>query len=308
MGTRLSKKNKTYFIHSGRLRNNIDIIRICIKNKIDILHVHFYGLSSTFMVGWFCKTRVINHFHNTLDRPGKIHYLLNKILAFKATRLVGCSSTVRDTLITAGFSPTKCYYITNCIDFTRLDYVKSKSPFNNNKTNILILGTDFYRKGVDIALKAIKPLVEKYDLCLQIVSVDPNKTRDLVKEILFSDLDWVAFPEPINNVGDYYRSSSIFLSPSLAEGLSYAVIESIYCNCMTIKSDISSMNYDLIGEEQITVRLSIENLKNKIESVLCMSNTEKNKVIANLKTQIIDKYSVENWGKKVFNLYKEIAK
>ena len=142
--------------------------------------------------------------------------------------------------------PLEYYYITNCIDFQRLDQ-KGDMPLtiNTDNNNLLILGTDFFRKGVDIALKAIEPIADKHNICLQIVSHYPEITEQKVKESLGYQPSWVAVLLTTELVGDNYRQSQLFLSPSRNEGLSYAIPEAIYCGCLPIKSDIPSLTYNL---------------------------------------------------------------
>lgn len=305
----LQERHRVYFIPYGRLRNNIYIADICRKNKVDILHVHFYGIISTFLVGWlvgWSRLRIINHFHNTLEPSTFFRRLLNRFLALGTRKLVGCSAVVEETLVMAGFPKKKCSHVTNCIDFARLDYSKGIAPFDRDKRNLMIFGTDFCRKGVDIAIEAMKPIVEKYNLCLQIVSNDPEETRKHVEALIGADCDWVRYPVATDSIGDYYRACDIFLSPSLAEGLSYAVLEALYCGCVAIKSDILSMNYDLEGEDHITVPLSVESLREKIVCILDAGDVERKALLEELRPQIISKYGVGNWGKEIYDLYKSV--
>ena len=302
----LRQNNKVLFLSDGQIQGNLDLLRWCKYERIDVLHVHFYGLVTGCFVGWLSKTIVIHHFHNTWEKSGMLKTKALKLFSKSADKLVGCSKAVYDSLAKAKFTMDNTLYITNCIDFTRLDIVKDHNPFKNDKNNILILGTDFYRKGVNYALKAIGGIQAVYNLQLNIITHQFDKSEELIKQEIGYFPDWISLIHPVENIGDYYRSSKLFLSPSLAEGLCYAIPEALYCGCMVLKTNIPSMDYELIGEEFITLK-SIEELRQRIEAVFnneidCISVR-----INLLRDQVKRKYSVDKWGEEVFSLYKELV-
>ena len=304
--TELQHSHQVFFLCGGRFDENLTLLKLCKKLNVDIMHVHFYGIISTFLVGWLCRTKIIHHFHNTLDYSSSKAFIM-KYLAFANKKLIGCSKAVYDTLISSGFPSKKCSYITNCIDFSRFDTIQNNNPFRNEKRNLLILGTDFYRKGVDTALKAVDALQEEYNLCLQIVTHSPEQTKFLIEQSLGKFPEWVNLAPTTEYIGDYYRASEIFLSPSLNEGLCYAIPEALYCNCMVLKNDLPSLYYNLDGESFITIGLQ-QSLKERLEETLNIPIEKKELLINQLKKQVIDNFSVNKWGKEVFQMYKQIIK
>ena len=304
----LSRTNVVIFMPKyGRLKTNLKLIGYCKHYHIDILHSHFHGLSSIFLIGYFTKTKVISHFHNTIDQISFGKKILYRILGLKVSYFVGCSKAVYDTLRNIGLSLQRTTYITNCIDFSRLDnYSTSTEPFDKNKTNLLILGSDFYRKGVDATLKAIEPIQEVNNICLNIITHNTQQTQNLIKKVLGYQAEWVKIVQPTEYIGDYYRNSAIFLSPSLAEGFCYAVHEALYCKCMVIKTDIPAMTYGLCHEDFITIP-SQKELKEKIESTLKMDYNYRDELILSLRNQVIKKYDVKKWGEEMYYLYKNLS-
>ncbi len=301
----LKNKNKVFFISDGRIKGNLELLKICKDNHVDIIHTHFYGLITGCLVGWFTKTKVVHHFHNTWDKQSLFKHYLSLFLSTSVDKLVGCSKAVFDTLMDAGFPSKKASYITNRIDFNRLDMSNNPNPFSNEKNNILILGTDFYRKGVDCALNAIKPIAEKYNLCLQIVTHTHQETKDLVEKVMGKLPQWVNICNPTETIGDYYRASKIFLSPSEAEGFCYAVHEAIYCNCMVLKTDIPAMTYGLQHEDVITLSKR-EELGMRIIDFMENENSYKRE-ISFLKEQVVAEYGIEKWGREMFEEYNNLA-
>lgn len=301
----LKNKNKVFFISDGRINGNLELLKICKDNHVDIIHTHFYGLITGCLVGWFTKTKVVHHFHNTWDKQSLFKHYLSLFLSTSVDKLVGCSKAVFDTLMDAGFPSKKASYITNRIDFNRLDMSNNPNPFSNEKNNLLILGTDFYRKGVDCALNAIKPIAEKYNLCLQIVTHTHQETKDLVEKVMGKLPQWVNICNPTETIGDYYRASKIFLSPSEAEGFCYAVHEAIYCNCMVLKTDIPAMTYGLQHEDVITLSKR-EELGMRIIDFMENEKSYKRE-ISFLKEQVVAEYGIEKWGREMFEEYNNLA-
>ncbi len=301
----LQENHKVFFLEGGILKSNIQLLRWCNQYHVDIIHVHFYGLITGCFVGWFSRTMVVHHFHNTWSQPNLVKNAILRIVSSSARSLVGCSKAVFDTLIDAGFSHKKTTFITNCIDFSRLDLVKENNPYHNSKNNILILGTDFYRKGVNFALNAIEPIADELDIQLNVISHCVDETMELIIEEMGYMPKWVNVIHPVENIGDYYRASALFLSPSLAEGLCYAVPEALYCHCMTLKTNIPSLTYGLVNEDQITLT-GIEELRNRIIGVMKSDNDVISERINSLRSQVIDYYNVAKWGREVYTLYKDL--
>ena len=299
----LQEQHKVFFLSGGRIQDNIDLVKWCKHECVDVLHVHFYGITTFFIVGWLSKTIIVHHYHNTIVNPNSFKQSLLKLLSCRVDQFVGCSKTVSDSLVEAGYNKVKCSFITNRIDFSRFDAVHNPHPFNENQRNLLILGTDFYRKGVDIAIKAIEPIAAKYNICLHIITHSPDDTKDHVLDVMGSFPEWVHLLSPTEFIGDYYRASDIFLSPSREEGFCYAIHEALYCGCMAFKSDLPAMNYGLDGEDFITLK---DDLCQRIEMVLSMDKEELERRINDLRTQVIARFGIDEWGEEVFSLYKNV--
>ena len=85
----LSRTNVVIFMPKyGRLKTNLKLIGYCKHYHIDILHSHFHGLSSIFLIGYFTKTKVISHFHNTIDQISFGKKILYRILGLKVSYFV----------------------------------------------------------------------------------------------------------------------------------------------------------------------------------------------------------------------------
>lgn len=307
----LQRNHKVYFISC---KSKIAIARavytISRKEKVDIVHSHFLGCVELSLVRTLTKAKTIYHTHNPyIRKPNIIKESIRKFLQFiSVDKFIGCSKATMDTLIAGGIPKKKCTYVTNRIDFSRFDAPGNEHPFNPAKTNLLIFGTHFIRKGCDLTLKALEPIAEKYNIVLNIVSHHSEQTKAEVKEILGYEPEWVDYPPTTESIGDYYKNAQFFLAPSREEGLSYGVIEALYCGSPLIKSDVPSMVYGLEGEDFISVPLTVEALRAKIEEMLTMDPARRQAMTASFRRQVIEKYSISAWGAEILQKYKELLR
>lgn len=307
----LQLNHKVYFIPTkSKIAATRAIYNICRKEKVDIVHGHFFGFGELMLVGVLTNIKTIYHFHNPYRvSPNRIKEAIKHFFQYiSVDKMIGCSKAMMDTIVAAGIPARKCAFVTNRINFSRLDTTVNDRPFDATKNNLLIFGTHFIRKGCDLTLKAIEPIAEKYNIILNIVSHNREQTKKEVVEVLGYEPAWINYPPTTNNISDYYRNSQIFLTPSRSEGLSYAVIEACYCGCPLIKSDVPSMHYGLDNEDFVTIPLEVEALRKKIVEILSMDSDSRREMIESFRNQAIEKFSISVWGAEILEIYKDVVK
>lgn len=285
-----------------------EIYKICRQENVDVLHAHYFDQYPLALAGMFTHTKIVDHYHffytRSPSRWKQVVHLLTIRLAID--KLVGCSQASRDSLISGGVPAKMCTYITNRIDFSRLDMSKEVQPFDATKNNLLIFGTFFYTKGCDLALKAIEPIAEKYNIVLNIVSHNLEGLMADVEHTLGYEPAWVKYIKPTECVGDYYRNAQIFLSPSRNEGFCTSIDEAAYCGCPVIKSNIESMVHGFDGEDFIRVPLTVEALRDKIVEVLEMEPERRKAMTESFRNQVIEKFDISIWGEEVLQVYNDV--
>ena len=219
---------------------------------------------------------------------------------------IACGKDVYDKLRELNFNSFCC--IENAIDFQRLEkYTEiSRDGFNNNynRNVILIFGTDFERKGVDIALKAIDPIAEEYGISLCIVmsaNVDENIKK--INRLMGIMPEWVKLFPPREDVASYYRAADLFISPSRAEGMTYSVIESAYCKCPMVVSDISGQSHArAIPGAKIVENENVEMLREAIIESITVDNGR----LEEASDYVKENYSLDNWCNRILDLYNNL--
>ena len=291
------KLNNTMFLEDNP-KDNLKLLNKIIKEKnIDTLYSHFCLPKTQLVVKIVTKinrkVKLYQHFHNHFDLPKNI---LKKIIfkyIFKGDLNIGCSKDVANTL------PYKNKaYVTNAIDFSRLDnYEKIKIDKNNNFI-ILMFGYTYYRKGVDLAIKAISKLGKDNIILAISVSKDVESFKESIEKDFGEIPSFVKILEPRNDIATYYKASNLFLSAAREEGFCYAIVESMYCGIPCICTELPGQPNEIPFLLKID-KENVEQLKEKIELVIKKQidfNEEQ------VKEYLIKTYGIDNWVEQIKEL------
>lgn len=311
----LIKEDKKIYFLSGNMVKDIIIIRRIIKaENIKIVHLHFanYKHYILFKSAEFLSTKTyfISHIHNHYQE--KNNKFLEKIIkAIKNSNIyIGVSLSVAQDMIKKGFDEKKVKSVLNAIDFKRLDVYKQirKEDLKiENKKIVLMFGFNYYRKGVDLAIKALKDVAIKENIVL-LISISVNK--EIVENNIIKELgcipEWIKILESRNDVATYYNLADVFLTSSREEGFCYSAVEAAYCNPLLVASDIPAQNSLDIPYTFYYEATNTEILKVNILKALSINNNEKRKISQKQKDFVIDKYSLKNWSNQIINIYNDL--
>jgi len=296
-----AREEVAYVQEKNFLRKIQQFRKIVRQKKVDFIIRHFSDLRIDLVIKlFFDSKRVIRFFHGGYKQRSLLKHSLKKFL-WKHNKMVGVSDAVAKEVQQAfpGFSVIA---IENAIRFSRLDKIE---PITKPKgISLLMMGWDCRIKGVDLAIKALWRLQERYDVTLQIVGgMNEGAIREMVRQIAGGDPEWIRYLPPTNHIGSYYAVSDIFLSPSRREAFGYANIEAAYC-----KNSIVLSKVDGQGELQIEGAYWFES-ENTDELINCLeaaiSELGDPEIIARkerVREQVQQKYSLQAWSKKVAEL------
>jgi len=315
----MARNNKDiYFLNNPGIKGFFELNRIIKDKNVNILHLHFkFPVIILFLLKLFVpELKIIAHFHNLLSGIPSVEYKqiiklkLKKILFNKLIDVFcGCSEAVFVDLINCGINKNKCSYIDNGIVFSRLDikYEDGKEIYNvKNKKVIMIYGTYFYGKGVDIAINAIKDIVEKYNIVLMIICQNKDFVLEQIGKIFKFIPEWIIIVPSQENIAFYFKMSDIYLSPSREEGFSYAMLEAIYCGTPVIRSDLPGMDRKIPNEIVVPVN-NIPALREKIEYTLNLSENAQQAILAEQKEYIVQRWNIDIWSNKIIDMYSNIV-
>ena len=222
--------------------------------------------------------------------------------------MIACSESVYQNLL-RDYPSNKKYSIDNGVDYSRFD-INSRAGRNEyelqeNSTVCLIFGFDFYRKGVDLALKALQSLNEKggnYELLISL-SKNFDYVNQEITKILGDIPQWVHVIKARPDVEALYNLSDIFLSPSREEGLPYSVLEAAYFDCTVVTSDISAqVNID-VPYKYVHISENTDSLSEAIRNAAEVKD-EKSAKLDEVRSFLISRHGVARWTEDIMRIYK----
>ncbi len=275
-------------------------------------HTHFVTFKQYISVLTASKMRhlpVIMHVHSASQAAGFVKDKIRHVL-YKKCYMVACSKAVYDGLCRDYPYNEKCI-IDNGVYFDRLDKYETlkNSDFgiDENERILLLFGYDFYIKGVDLAVKAVKDLRDRGHKLSLVISLSTNLeiVEEKIREMMGEVPPFVKLIKARNDVASLYNYADTFLSPSRTEGLPYAVIEASYCNCTTVMSDIPAQKYLNVP---YGVWAKNEDYKDLAEKILEAVSLKKEKMdnIDAVKKQMREAYSLDTWADHVIELYDKL--
>ncbi|MCM2465668.1 hypothetical protein DIC75_04965 [Methanoculleus sp. CWC-02] len=206
-------------------------------DSYDIVHAHSHLFFSTVLCTVVRKLRsaplvVTNHGLVSQTAPGWLQRLYLPTIGkwvFKTADAVICYTRAeRDQVIDLGVSPDKIHVIHNGIDTSVFVPSESSSP----KKQILWIGRFTPGKGVEYLLKGFEAFSRKFpDYTL--VAVGRGPLRDdfirTIREMGLEDRVILRDFTPNKELPDLYQDSSLFVLPSLEEGVPRTILEAMAC-------------------------------------------------------------------------------
>lgn len=283
----------------------------------DLIHTHFLNertlLGIKNSISFKKNVKVIEHEHMDLDpHKGKIYEFAKKVFMFTNFLKMGhiaVSPSVYKRLRSI-YGAKRVFLVENAISTKRLDE-KSTDPFHkDDRKQLTIMGTDYTRKGVDIAIKAISQNSELSNLVnLNVVTHTVNETRELIRDQFGTRVfKFVSVIPTDTRVQDFYNNSVAFLSPSRHEAFGYANVEAAYCGTQVIASDVPGQN--TLKKIPYISWIPSENAKKLSQALLSVINKPQKvieKEACENKKYIIKNYSLDDWSKKVYEVYRKVT-
>ncbi len=304
---------EVYFLAENRGQDAKLICRLIKEKNVKAVHTHFITMQqylAVYQATFGKKIPVFMHMHNhskVAENPVK--NILRRILYGKCI-MIACSESVYHSL-ERDYPKNEKYAIDNGVNFSRLDSYDSLREedfgLENSEGNFLIFGFDFYRKGVDLAVRAMKQLREQGHRYSLLVSLSTNfeQVEKNIVDILGEMPEWIKVIPARNDVATLYNFADVFLSPSREEGLPYSVVEAGYSKCSVVMSDISAqvhlkIPYGYWFNSENVNDFADKILKAQKEHVQKLENWDK------VKQSMKENYALDSWSEQVEKLYEKI--
>lgn len=307
------QREEVYFLTENK-NQDAKLIRSLIKEKnVKIIHTHFITMQqylAVYQATFGKKVLILMHMHNHSQiARNPVKNILRRMVYDKCI-MVACSESVYRSL-ERDYPKNEKYVIDNGVNFFRLDTYETltEEDFGLEKSEgvFLIFGFDFYRKGVDLAVKALNLLREQGHCYSLLVSLSTNfhQVEEKIVDILGELPSWVKVIPARNDVATLYNFVDVFLSPSREEGLPYSVVEAAYSSCSVVMSDISSQVHLKIPYGYWFKSEDVEDFADKILKAQ-KERAQKIKNWDSVKETMRENYALNIWSEQIEQLYKKI--
>ena len=285
------------------------------KYKIDMIHNHFSCLGNICLWNKELRNKVKILYHDHMDyTPGipMLPQIKKHIKTAKRYREYGIGViSVMKRKHRGYFLTPKKWWIPNGVSFKRnVDHSMSREEcrvFLNLKEDeklCLFLGWDVYRKGLDVAIKAIQ-IVRKqgYGITLGLVGFGENISDEQIKKIkekigFDPRQDGVRFLDAWEDMFALHRASDVFLSASRNEAFSYAILEAISQNVPVVTSNISGARWSLKYSKAF--KFPSGNYEKCAEQVI---QALKYRDYPSNYKEMMEKYNIDLWAQRVLTVY-----
>jgi glycosyltransferase involved in cell wall biosynthesis len=290
----------------------IDLVKE--QSKYDVVHAHSHLFFSTNLSAVARKLGstplvITNHGLNSQTAPKwfqDIYTATGARLTFAAADKIICyTETEKKELINIGVKSQKIKVIHNGID-TDL-FVPAKEP-SFEKKNLLWVGRYAKGKGLDYLVDAFNIVKLKHpDATLTMVGQGPDKDRTIQKiyDLNLSNSIIMKDFVPNSEIVSLYQNSSVFVLPSLEEGVPRTILESMSCGIPVVCSSLPQLVDIVDGGGTLVPVKDSQTLADSILEVLSNSSLAE-KFRENGRRNVVENYSWKDTVRKTIRLYEEL--
>jgi glycosyltransferase involved in cell wall biosynthesis len=276
--------------------------------KFDVLHIHKANwIALPCIIYTKVKHKPILVKEATFDGPSEMKLILLPKKAqgflFKNVYFVAISSEIKDYLLSKEVSDNKIFFVPNGIELPVL------KETIRNENELLFVGNFWSKtvKGLDILLKSFSNVIKSNPNVKLIILGDGNPElfcdyfdNNLLNTNLF-------FLGTKKDVSQWYKTSTIYISPSRSEGLSNSLIEAMAYGMPCIATNISGSN-DLIVPNENGLLIEKENESQLSESIIRLLHDAglQKKFAANARKTIEQKCQIKEVARDYLEIYSKI--
>lgn len=163
-------------------------------------------------------------------------------------------------------------------------------------------------KSIETTIEAAKVLIEKNKNLIFVVMGDGEKRNDLnfliEKNDLKNNFFLLGF---VDNAAQYIKGFDIFCLTSKSEALALVLLETAFAKTIAIASKVGGIP-ELITENETGFLFESGNtdeLVNKIERIISLNETEKEKITENFHQKVLNNFSIEKMTDETIKVYEK---
>lgn len=272
------------------------------KKKFDIVHAHNIPSGLAMKNSHGKKILTIHGIYSEQIKQihGKSLYNLSKKLEEKYLRSADMVTVIsKDSLEYYSNLGIQAIQIPNGINFSS----QNKEKNRKFKKQIIFAGRLSKEKGTDTLIQICKKIPIEIDLVIVGIGPEANKIKKI--ELEKKNIHYYGLQSHEKTLS-LLRGSDLLIQPSLSEGISSTILESMINKIPVISSNIGG-NMELIVDNESGFLIEPSNTEEYIKKIyLLLENNELRKKFIDNAFQIVKKYDWNLIGQQYLDLYNQV--
>ncbi len=225
----------------------------------------------------------------------------------KTDKIHVISDALKRKVYNHGFPGSKdIIKITPAIDYKR--FYKRREPDKKEVTNVSTVGRLTWKKGYEYSFAALKKLKEKgYKIKYNVIGEGDDYERLKFAAYQYGIVDMVEFHGALSHkrIVESLWDTDIYLQPSVQEGFCNAALEAQAAGCLSIVSDAEGLPENVLNEITgwVVPRRDVQELADRIESVINLKADKKLEVIENAQKRVKEEFNIDGQITKFIEFY-----
>lgn len=299
------------------LRLLFRLARLLRDKKIDILHCQkhkptMYGTIAALLAG---RMPVIAHIHGLGRTRTFQRRLANWILLRRVSKIIAVSDSVRQDILQNNWflNPDKIITVRNCVDLEAIDRQRNNRKEARSKLGISGEEFVFGTVGRLVQTKGQRFLIDAYVQAKQsiphaklVIIGDGPLARELQEKAkqlnAFEDIIFTGYRR---DVLELLMAFDVFVLPSLAEGLSIALLEAMARGLPVIASKVGGIP-EVCGKNACSILVAPKNisaLTSAMVKIASLNEKERKNLGVNARKRIKDEFSMDLMVGKLTEIY-----
>jgi glycosyltransferase involved in cell wall biosynthesis len=290
-----------------------------IKKKFDIIHAHNsnfpyienledeYVLTVHGTLFEHIKNRPIKDFHSLgLHTFSPVLIKHDRLLVKKAKKVIAVSYDVKNSII-HNYGRSDVTVVHNGVDS---NFFKPNTASDFDFEYILYTGRHSPEKGLDDLIKSASSVIKEYPKIKYIITGSGPLTNYIKKLIDTLDLQEnviLTGRVSLSQLLRYYQNASLYILPSLFEGLPTSLMEAMSCGLPNVSTIIPSIQ-ELAIDGKTSILVPPKNARILADETINLIENSKlrKKLGKNSRKRVVTCFSWDKIGSKIENIYNKI--
>ena len=287
------------------------IAKIIRQNKIDLIHSH--GKAAGFysrIVGWLTNTPVIHTFHGIHFKKygifSWIYLSAEKALSKMTKFFIAVAEHEKITAVAMRFAkPQQIKIIYNAVP----EYQHTKQQAHSNLLTLISVGRFYPGKGQRHLISAMPKIIKQLPtIKLLLIGDGPElqAMKDLSRKLgVQNNVEFINEVEQ-EELREYLNKATIYVAPSLGEGLPLVVLEAGQAGLSVIATNVSGNN-EIIEDGISGLLVPVADNKALTQAIIKLHNNPQlaKEYASNLQRTIKNKFGFNRMINETHNLYQK---